>query len=94
MSRSIWKGPFVETTLRKKIKRAQDYFKDPTTKGRVTIVTTSRCSTILEDYVGLRFLVHNGKEHKNVFVNSRMVGHKFGEFAPTRQRYFFKKGKK
>lgn len=93
MSRSVWKGPFVETTLRKKIKRAQDYLNDPTTKGSVTIRTRSRCSMILEEYIGLRFLVHNGKMFKNVFVNSQMVGHKFGEFAPTRQRYFFKKGK-
>jgi small subunit ribosomal protein S19 len=95
MSRSIWKGPFVQTSLRKKIGRAKDYIADPTKKGRVRIKTTSRSSTILEDFIGLTFLVHNGKRYQQVIVNSQMVGHKFGEFAFTRQRYFFKKkGKK
>ena len=58
------------------------------------IKTTSRSSTILEDFIGLTFLVHNGRQYQQVVVNSQMVGHKFGEFAYTRQRYFFKKGKK
>ena len=58
------------------------------------ITTTSRSSTILEDFIGLTFAVHNGKQYQQVVVNSQMVGHKFGEFAFTRQRYFFKKGKK
>jgi len=94
MSRSIWKGPFVQTSLRKKVNRAKDYIADPTKKGRVRIKTTSRGSTILEDFIGLTFLVHNGKRYQQVVVNSQMVGRKFGEFAFTRQRYFFKKGKK
>lgn len=93
MSRSIWKGPFVQISLRKKISRAQDYI-DSAKKGRVRIKTTSRSSTILKDFIGLTFLVHNGKQYQQVIVNSKMVGHKFGEFAFTRQRYFFKKGKK
>jgi small subunit ribosomal protein S19 len=63
-------------------------------KGRVRIQTTSRSSTISEDSIGLTFLVHNGKRYQQMIVNSQMVGHKFGEFAPTRQRYLFKKGKK
>lgn len=93
MSRSVWKGPFVQTTLRKKVKRAQEHLKDPAKKGVPIVRTTSRCSMILEEHVGFRFLVHNGKVFKNVSVTSRMVGHKFGEFSPTRHRYFFKKGK-
>ena len=94
MSRSIWKGPFVQTSLRKRIIRAKKYLEDPTKNGRVRITTTSRSSTILEDFIGLTFAVHNGKQYQQVVVNSQMVGHKFGEFAFTRQRYFFKKGKK
>jgi len=94
MSRSIWKIPFVQMSLRKKIDRAKDYIADPTKKGRVLVKTTSRSSTILEDFIGLTFLVHNGKQYLRVVVNSNMVGHKFGEFAFTRKRYFFKKGKK
>ena len=94
MSRSIWKGPFVQTSLRKRINRAKKYLEDPTKNGRVRITTTSRSSTILEDFIGLTFAVHNGRQYQQVIVNSQMVGHKFGEFAFTRQRYFFKKGKK
>ena len=57
MSRSIWKGPFVQTSLRKKIGRAKEYIADPTKKGRVRITTTSRSSTILEDFIGLTFAI-------------------------------------
>ena len=94
MSRSIWKGPFVQRSLRKKVERAKLVIADPNKKGRVRIKTMSRSSTILKDFIGLTFLVHNGKQYQQVIVNSKMVGHKFGEFAFTRQRYFFKKGKK
>ena len=96
MSRSIWKGPFVQTSLRKKINRAKEYIADPTKKGRVRIKTTSRSSTILEDFIGLTFLVHNGRQYQQVVVNSQMVGHKFGEFASTRKqvKHKVKKGKK
>ena len=94
MSRSIWKVPFVQTSLRKRINRAKEYLSGPMLKGRVRIQTTSRSSTISEDSIGLTFLVHNGKRYQQMIVNSQMVGHKLGEFAPTRQRYLFKKGKK
>ena len=78
MSRSIWKGPFVELHLLKKAEDAQD-------KGtRAPIKTWSRRSTILPQFVGLTFNVYNGMKFIPVSVNEDMVGHKLGEFAPTR----------
>ena len=80
MARSIWKGPFVELSLLKKAEAAQDNTK------RAPIKTWSRRSTILPQFVGLTFGVHNGQKHIPVLVSEDMVGMKFGEFAPT--RYF------
>ncbi|MEL6846116.1 MAG: 30S ribosomal protein S19 [Bacteroidota bacterium] len=89
MARSIKKGPFVDEFLFKKAeKSAQD--KKP-------IKTWSRRSTIVPEFVGLNFLVHNGKKFVPVFVTENMVGHKLGEFSPTRTYYGHtadKKGKK
>ena len=81
MARSVWKGPFVELSLLKKAEEAQDK------GGRAPIKTWSRRSTILPDFVGLTFSVYNGQKHVPVSVNEDMVGHKFGEFAPTRTYY-------
>ena len=78
MARSVWKGPFVDLSLLKKAEAAQD------AGGRAPIKTWSRRSTILPQFVGLTFNVYNGRKHVPVSVNEDMVGHKLGEFAPTR----------
>ena len=78
MARSVWKGPFVDLHLLKKAEAAQD------SGGRAPIKTWSRRSTILPQFVGLTFGVHNGHKHMPVMVTENMVGHKFGECAPTR----------
>ena len=78
MPRSIWKGPFVEKTLIKKAKKTQESGK------REVIKTWSRRSTIMPDFVGLTFGVYNGQKFVPVSVTENMVGHKFGEFSPTR----------
>ena len=78
MARSVWKGPFVELSLLKKAEDAQDK------GGRAPIKTWSRRSTILPQFVGLTFGVYNGKKFIPVQVTENMVGHKLGEFSPTR----------
>tara|TARA_B100000579_G_C22729730_1_gene803598 strand:- start:752 stop:1123 length:372 start_codon:yes stop_codon:yes gene_type:complete len=78
MARSIWKGPFVHPSLLKKI----DKIKDKT--NQKPIKTWSRDSTIIPDFVGLSFLIHNGKSFIPITISEEMVGHKLGEFAPTR----------
>jgi small subunit ribosomal protein S19 len=91
MARSVWKGPFVHPSLLKKVEVAR-----AATKNMV-IQTWSRSSTILPHFVGLTFGVHNGKKFVPVLVTDRMIGHKLGEFAPTRTYYGHgadKKGKK
>ncbi len=78
MARSVWKGPFVDLYLLKKAEDAQDK------STRTPIKTWSRRSTILPQFVGLTFTVYNGMKFIPVSVNEDMVGHKLGEFAPTR----------
>ena len=78
MARSVWKGPFVDLHLLKKAQVAQE------SGGRAPIKTWSRRSTILPDFVGLTFSVYNGQKFIPVSVSEEMVGHKLGEFAPTR----------
>jgi small subunit ribosomal protein S19 len=78
MPRSVHKGPFVDEHLLKKVMSARD------TGSRKVIQTWSRRSTIIPDMVGLTFAVHNGKKFIPVFVTENMVGHKLGEFSPTR----------
>jgi small subunit ribosomal protein S19 len=78
MSRSLKKGPFVNNSLMKKIIEAK------TSKKKVVIKTWSRASTIVPDAIGLSFAVHNGRKFVPLYVGENMVGHKFGEFAPTR----------
>jgi len=78
MVRSIWKGPFVDTTLVKKAEKV-------TESGKKEVIKTwSRRSTILPQFVGLTFGVYNGQKFIPVFVTENMVGHKLGEFSPTR----------
>ena len=79
MARSVWKGPFVEESLMKKV----DLQKKDT--NRKPIKTWSRKSTIIPDFVGTSFLIYNGKKFIPITISEDMVGHKFGEFAPTRQ---------
>ena len=79
MSRSVWKGPFVDPSLIKKVeKQKKEMNKKP-------IKTWSRKSTIIPDFVGLSFLIYNGKKFILITVSEDMVGHKLGEFSPTRQ---------
>ena len=81
MARSIWKGPFVDGYLLRKAETVRG-------SGRAEVIKTwSRRSTILPQFVGLTFGVHNGQKHIPVFVSEEMVGHKLGEFAPTRTYY-------
>jgi small subunit ribosomal protein S19 len=77
MGRSLKKGPFVDDHLLEKLERMRSGEKRP-------IKTWSRRSMIIPDFVGHTFLVHNGKQHVAVFVTENMVGHRLGEFAPTR----------
>ena len=79
MARSVWKGPFVEESL---IKKAE---KQKNETNKKPIKTWSRKSTIIPDFIGLSFLIYNGKKFIPLTVSEDMVGHKFGEFAPTRQ---------
>ena len=81
MTRSVWKGPFVEESL---IKKAE---KQKNESGKKPIKTWSRKSTIIPDSVGLSFLIYNGKKFIPVTITEAMVGHKLGEFSPTRTYY-------
>ncbi len=81
MSRSIKKGPFVDGHLMKKVQMAQE------SGSRKVIKTWSRRSDVTPDMVGLTFAVHNGKKFIPVYVSENMVGHKMGEFSPTRTYY-------
>ena len=78
MTRSAKKGPFCEVTLVKKVETAA------ANKDKKPIKTWSRRSTILPDFIGLTIAVHNGRQHVPVYITENMVGHKLGEFSPTR----------
>tara|TARA_B110000116_G_C16531614_1_gene444615 strand:+ start:28 stop:381 length:354 start_codon:yes stop_codon:yes gene_type:complete len=78
MSRSIWKGPFVDPSLLKKVEKLKDK------PNKVPIKTWSRKSTIIPEFVGHSFLIHNGKKFIPIKISEEMVGHKLGEFSPTR----------
>ena len=89
MSRSLKKGPFVADHLLKKIEKLNVH------REKKVIVTWSRSSTILPIMIGHTIAVHNGREHIPIFVTDQMVGHKLGEFSPTRSfRGHIKKDKK
>jgi small subunit ribosomal protein S19 len=81
LPRSLKKGPFVDGPLLKKVQ------KETETLSRKIIKTWSRRSTVLPEFVGITFAVHNGRKFLPVFVTEDMVGHKLGEFAPTRTFY-------
>ena len=79
MSRSVWKGPFVDPNLLKKVEKL---------KGKTNVApikTWARKSTIIPEFVGYSFLIHNGKKFIPIKISEEMVGHKLGEFSPTRQ---------
>ncbi len=78
MPRSVWKGPFVDGYLFDKAEKAKS------SNRNEIIKTWSRRSTIMPEFVGLTFAVHNGKKFVPVYVTENMVGHKLGEFSPTR----------
>ena len=78
MARSVWKGPFVDMTLIKKAEKVSESGK------KEVIKTWSRRSTIIPQFVGLTFGVYNGRKFIPVSITENMVGHKFGEFSPTR----------
>jgi small subunit ribosomal protein S19 len=78
MSRSLKKGPFIDPKLAKKVAALSS-------DDRTIIKTWARASTIAPEFVGKTFAVHNGKVHVPVFVTENMVGHKLGEFSPTRK---------
>lgn len=78
MSRSTKKGPYVEASLMKKVQTMN------ANGEKIVVKTWSRSSTIFPDFVGHTFAVHDGKKHVPVYVTEDMVGHKLGEFAPTR----------
>ncbi len=78
MARSVKKGPFVDYHLIDKVNAAKE------SGDRKMIKTWSRRSTIIPDFIGMTFAVHNGKKFITVFVTENMVGHKLGEFSPTR----------
>ena len=79
MARAVWKGPFVEESLIQKVEKQKNE------TGRKPIKTWARKSTIIPDFVGLSFLIHNGKKFIPITISEDMVGHKLGEFSPTRQ---------
>ena len=78
MSRAIWKGPFVDPSLIKKVEKLKNHTTKPPIK------TWSRKSTIIPEFVGFSFLIHNGKKFIPIKISEEMVGHKLGEFSPTR----------
>ena len=78
MSRSLKKGPYVEESLLRKVEKMQASGK------KQPIKTWSRRSMVLPEFVGLTFAIHNGRQHMPVFITENMVGHRLGEFAPTR----------
>ncbi len=78
MSRSLKKGPYVEASLLRKVEKMQAAGK------KQPIKTWSRRSMVLPDFVGLTFAIHNGRQHMPIFITENMVGHRLGEFAPTR----------
>ena len=78
MSRSLKEGPYVEESLLRKVEKMQASGK------KQPIKTWSRRSMVLPDFVGLTFAIHNGRQHMPIFITENMVGHRLGEFAPTR----------
>lgn len=78
MPRSVYKGPFVDHHLMDKVEKAQ------AENSRKPIKTWSRRSTVLPEFIGLTIAIHNGRQHVPILISENMVGHKLGEFVPTR----------
>ena len=78
MSRSVWKGPFVDPSLLKKVEKQKSQSKS------MPIKTWARRCTIIPEFVGVSFLIYNGKKFIPIKISEEMVGHKLGEFSPTR----------
>ena len=78
MGRSLKKGPYVDSKLLKKLEQRES------ARSKEPIKTWARRSTITPEFIGYTFLVHNGRAHVSVYIQEDMVGHKLGEFAPTR----------
>mmetsp|Transcript_12236 Transcript_12236/g.17036 ORF Transcript_12236/g.17036 Transcript_12236/m.17036 type:complete len:116 (+) Transcript_12236:52-399(+) len=90
-SRSAWKGPFFDVNLLFAARKAQKDLAVLRKSGKAVqqkeaIRTDSRGSMIIPEFVGLRFEIHNGKDYKPLLITEEMIGHKLGEFAPTRKR--------
>eukprot|EP00466_Bigelowiella_natans_P004186 jgi/Bigna1/86255/estExt_fgenesh1_pg.C_90126 len=90
-SRSAWKGPYFEIDLLYAARKAQEDLQALRRAGKAVIQkdairTQSRRSTIIPEFVGLRFEIHNGKDYKPITITEDMIGHKLGEFSPTRKR--------
>ena len=79
MSRAVWKGPFVDPSLLKQVEKLKNQ------TNKTPIKTWSRKSTIIPEFIGHSFLIHNGKKFIPIKISEEMVGHKLGEFSPTRQ---------
>lgn len=79
MARSLKKGPFIDEKLMIKVQKAKD------SGGKTPVKTWSRRSTVIPEMVGLTIEIHDGRQHVPVFITESMVGHKLGEFAPTRK---------
>jgi len=79
MARSVWKGPYVDESLIKKVDKIKNM------SNRKPIKTWSRKSTIIPEFIGISFLIYNGKKFIPIKISEDMVGHKLGEFSPTRQ---------
>ena len=79
MSRSVWKGPFVDPSLLRKVEKLKGQ------PSKTPIKTWSRKSTVIPEFVGHSFLIHNGKTFIPIRISEELVGHKLGEFSPTRQ---------
>lgn len=77
MARSTKKGPYVQDSLLRQVRKSKD-------EGKRVVKTWSRRSMVIPDFVGLTFEVHNGKKFVSVYITENMVGHRLGEFAPTR----------
>ena len=79
MPRSVWKGPFVDPSLLKKVEKIKSR------ANSAPIKTWSRKSTVIPEFVGVSFLIYNGRKFISITISEDMVGHKLGEFSPTRQ---------
>ncbi|KAL2221862.1 putative ribosomal protein S19 [Thermoascus aurantiacus ATCC 26904] len=85
LKRSVWKGPnIVPLPLPKQL---------PPPPGTPAIKTQARAATILPNFIGLKFAVHNGKMYEEILITEEMVGHKLGEYVPTRKRFTYKQSK-